>query len=109
MEPAKQHHAIKKIAYGACALILCGYIALFVNGPQGWHSLRQKWNQIDSLEKDNADLKQNVETIRKYNERVKTDKDAQQLEIRKNLDMMREGELEFRYPVPPSAPAYGKP
>ena len=43
-------------------------------------------------------LKQSVETLRKYNQNIKKDPDAQQLEIRKNLEMMRPGEMEFRYP-----------
>ena len=100
MEQTNQHPVMKKVAFVAGALVLCGYVVLFVSGPQGWQSLREKWNQIETLERENADLKQNVETIRTYNEQVKNKKDTQQLEIRKNLDgFMREGELEFRFPA----------
>ena len=99
---------MKKMAYGFGTLVLCGYVVLFISGPQGWQSLKEKWNHIETLEKENADLRQRVETIRTYSERVRNDKDAQQLEIRKNLDMMREGELEFRYPSKPEAGAAEK-
>ena len=101
MEQTNQHPVMKKIVYGAGTLVLCGYVVLFISGPQGWKSLREKWDHIENLESENADLKQRVETIRKYNERVRNDKDAQQIEIRKNLDMMRDGELEFRFPTKP--------
>ena len=94
---------MKRIAYGVGTLVLCGYVVLFISGPQGWRSLREKWDNIETLERENADLKQKVEAIRVYNKRVRTNRDTQQLEIRKNLDVMREGELEFRFPAKPDA------
>ena len=93
--------ALKRLAYTAGAVVVCSYAAMFIGGPQGWRSLKEKWEHIESLEKETADLKQTVETIRKYNKSVQKDPDVQQLEIRKNLEMMRPGEMEFRYPKEP--------
>lgn len=100
---------IKRLAYTAGTLVVCGYAAMFIGGPQGWSSLKEKWNHIEALEKETADLKQTVETIKKYNSSVQKDPDIQQLEIRKNLEMMRPGELEFRYPKEPETKELEKP
>ena len=89
---------LKRLAYAAGTVVICGYVAMFIGGPQGWRSLKDKWDHIETLEKETADLKQTVETIKTYNQSIQKNPDVQQLEIRKNLEMMRPGELEFRYP-----------
>jgi cell division protein FtsB len=96
--PDSLQPAIKRAGYAIGIVVLFGYVAMFIGGPQGYRSLKDKWEQIEALEAETADLKQSVETLRKYNQSVKKDPDAQQLEIRKNLEMMRPGEMEFRYP-----------
>ena len=78
---------------------------MFISGPQGYRSLKEKWEHIETLEKETADLKKTVETIKKYNQSIEKDPDAQQLEIRKNLEMMRPGDLEFRYPKEQESPS----
>ena len=95
---------LKRIGYAAGMVVLFGYVAMFIAGPQGYRSLKEKRQQIEMLETETENLKQSVETLRKYNQSIKKDPDAQQLEIRKNLEMMRPGEMEFRYPKEPDKP-----
>ena len=96
---------LKRLAYAASTLVICGYVAMFISGPQGYRSLKEKWEHIETLEKETADLKKTVETIKKYNQSIEKDPDVQQLEIRKNLEMMRPGDLEFRYPKEQESPS----
>ena len=98
VNPSTLQPVLKRFGYAVGVVVLFGYVAMFIAGPQGYRSLKEKWEQIESLESETANLKQSVETLRKYNQSIKKDPDAQQLEIRKNLEMMRPGEMEFRYP-----------
>ena len=98
MTPDSLQPILKRIGYAAGMVVVFGYVAMFIAGPQGYRSLKDKRQQIEILETETENLKQSVETLRKYNQSIKKDPDAQQLEIRKNLEMMRPGEMEFRYP-----------
>ena len=96
--PDSLQPVLKRFGYAAGMIVLFGYVAMFFAGPQGYRSLIEKRQQIQALETETENLKQSVETLRKQNQSLQKDPDAQQLEIRKNLEMMRPGEMEFRYP-----------
>lgn len=96
--PDSLQPVLKRFGYAVGMVVLFGYVAMFIAGPQGYRSLKEKRQQIEMLEAETETLKQSVETLRRYNQNIKKDPDAQQLEIRKNLEMMRPGEMEFRYP-----------
>ena len=96
--PDSLQPVLKRFGYAVGMIVLFGYVAMFFAGPQGYRSLIEKRQQIQALETETENLKQSVETLRKQNQSLKKDPDTQQLEIRKNLEMMRPGEMEFRYP-----------
>lgn len=75
-------------AYGLSAL----------RGPQGLPALREKWNEIRQLEEDNANLQRENDYRRDRIKRLETNRSEQELEIRKELKLLRPGETSFILP-----------
>jgi cell division protein FtsB len=99
---------LKTTGYIAAFVILGTCVLLALRGPQGLPALMEKRQQIRELQEKNADLQSEIQTRRVRLDRLKTNPDEQQLEIRDKLKMLKPGEV--RYIVPePAKPAEPKP
>jgi cell division protein FtsB len=78
-----------------------GYLAL--RGPQGLPALRGKWQEIRTMEEDNANLQRENQYRRDRIKKLKENPSAQELEIRKQLKLNRPGETSFILPDQPKA------
>lgn len=79
---------------------------LTLRGPQGFPALLEKQRGIRMLEQDNADLARENERKRRRIERLKTSRAEQELEIRKQLKLLRPGETQIILPeTPPESKA----
>ena len=81
------------------AAVLLAIFAL--RGPQGVPALLEKQRNIRTLEEDNADLARENEMKRRRIERLKTSRAEQELEIRKQLKLLRPGETQIILPETP--------
>lgn len=83
-------------------LILVGtYGVVALRGPNGVGALAEKRRQIRDLQEQNASL--DAENKRKRNriDLLKNSREAQELEIRERLKLMRPGETQFILPETP--------
>lgn len=76
-----------------------GYLAL--RGPQGLPALQQKWNEIRKQEEENSNIQRENQYRRDRIKRLQESTSEQELEIRKNLKLVRPGETSFILPDQP--------
>jgi cell division protein FtsB len=89
------------------AIFVGAYAWMAFRGPEGIPSLLGKWDEIRSLQVENANLSQEVEQYEVRIERLTKSQEEQELEFRKRLDMMKPGELQFKLqgkPAPSEVP-----
>jgi cell division protein FtsB len=96
---------LKTAGYAAAFLIVGTCILVALRGPQGLPALMEKRQQIRELQEKNADLEREIQTRRVRLERLKTNPDEQQLEIRDRLKMLKPGEVRYIVPEPPKPDA----
>jgi cell division protein FtsB len=72
-----------------------------LRSPQGLPALKEKWNQIRQQEEENANLQRENEYRRERIKKLESSPSAQELEIRKNLKLLRPGETSFILPEQP--------
>ena len=79
-----------------------GYVAL--QGPQGIPALQQKRSEIRRLEEENANLQRELQYRRERIKKLRESPSEQELEVRKNLKLLRPGETSFILPDAPKLP-----
>jgi cell division protein FtsB len=84
---------------GVALISAYGYVAL--HGPQGLPALLEKHREIRQLEEQNAALAHEVEMRQERIKRLQSSPSEQEMEIRKNLKLLRPGETTFILPDPP--------
>ena len=91
------------VFFVACALIAAyGYVAL--HGPQGIPALQEKRSEIRRLEEENANLQSEIQYRRDRIKKLQESPAEQELEVRKNLKLLRPGETSFILPDVPKQP-----
>ena len=75
-----------------------GYKTL--KGPQGIPALRDRWNEIRTMEEQNAALQRENEYRRDRIKKLEKNSAEQELEIRRKLKLLRPGETSFILPEP---------
>jgi cell division protein FtsB len=83
-----------------------GFAAL--RGPQGISALKERWNEIRQFEEENASLQRENDYRRERIKKLESSASEQELEIRKNLKLLRPGETSFILPEQPKPPADSK-
>jgi cell division protein FtsB len=78
-----------------------GYLWLAFFGPQGVQAWIDKQKQIRQLQEQNANLKLDNERRREHIRRLKESRTEQEMEIRRQLKLLRPGETTFLLPEPP--------
>lgn len=83
-----------------------GYVWLALWGPQGVQALIEKHKEIRHLQEQNAATSLENERRAEHIRRLKDSRSEQEMEIRKQLKLLRPGETTFLLPDPPkSSPA----
>jgi len=83
--------------------VACAYAWMAIQGPQGLPALFEKHREIRRLEEQNAALAHEVEMRQERIKRLQTSPSEQEMEIRKNLKLLRPGETTFILPDAPKA------
>ena len=93
--------AVRRIVYTVAFLLIgvYGYIAL--RGPQGIPALLEKRRQIRELEEQNAAMQRENTYRRERIRKLAESPSEQEIEIRKKLHMLRQGETSFILPDSP--------
>ncbi len=82
-------------------LALAGYGWMALRGPQGIEALLEKHREIRQLQERNADVARENERRREHIRRLKDSQSEQDMEIRRQLKLLRPGETTFILPDAP--------
>lgn len=95
------HHFIRRVAV-LIVFVLVGVYGYFsLRGPQGVPALMDKWREIRRLEEQNASLQRENDYRRDRIKKLQDSPSEQELEIRKQLKLLRPGETSFILPEQP--------
>jgi cell division protein FtsB len=89
---------LRPLAAVAALAGLSAYATIMLKGPQGIAALQEKRREVRMLEEQNADLQRDIDAKKLRIERLKHDKDTQELEVRKRLKMDHQGDTVFVLP-----------
>ena len=100
--------AFFKLLFRRKAPVLIGaavgtYLWLAFFGPQGVQALMDKQKQIRQLQEQNAATKLENDRRREHIRRLRDSRSEQEMEIRKQLKLLRPGETTFLLPDAPKA------
>jgi len=95
------HHLIRRIAVLIVFVLFGVYGYMSLRGPQGVPALMDKWREIRKLEEDNASLQRENDYRRERIKKLQESPSEQELEIRKQLKLLRPGETSFILPDQP--------
>jgi cell division protein FtsB len=88
-------------------IFVIGFAAIGVYGlvelrsPEGIPALRDRWTEIRKLEEENANLQRENDYRRDRIKKLEGNASEQELEIRKQLKLLRPGETTFILPEQP--------
>jgi cell division protein FtsB len=94
----------RRTGWLAGATVALAYAWMAFRGPQGIETLIQKHREIRNLEEQNAEMVRQNQALRDRIIRLEDSDSEQELEIRKQLKLLRPGETTFLLPEPPKAP-----
>jgi cell division protein FtsB len=95
------HHLIRRVAVLTVFVLVGVYGYLSLRGPQGVPALMDKWREIRRLEEENASLQRENDYRRDRIKKLQDSPYEQELEIRKQLKLLRPGETSFILPEQP--------
>ncbi len=84
--------------------IVIAYAWIAVSGPQGLQALLEKRREIRDLQDQNAALTREIEHRRDRIRRLQESPSEQEMEIRKQLKLLKPGETTFILPDAPKDP-----
>jgi hypothetical protein len=97
--------AAKRTGWVAAGTLVLAYGWIALRGPQGLPALLEKHREIRRLEEQNAALVHENQLRRERVQRLESSRSEQEMEIRKQLKLLRPGETTFILPDAPSNPS----
>jgi cell division protein FtsB len=94
-------HKLRFAGWALAAAVLSAYGWVALRGPQGLHALMERRREIRRLEERNAELTHENELRRERLKRLQDSPSEQEMEIRKQLKLLRPGETTFILPDAP--------
>jgi len=91
-----------KTGYLLGAVLLIGYAVIALKGPQGIQALVEKRHEIQRLTEQNTLRQHENERLKERIHRLEDNSSEQEMEIRKQLKLLRPGETTFILPDGPS-------
>ncbi len=93
--------SLRTVAFVVAFLLIGAYGVVALRGPQGIPALLAKQQEIRRLQETNTDLQRDIQRKKERIERLKHSPSEQQMEIRKQLKLLRPNETEFVLPEDP--------
>jgi len=84
-----------RCAYALAILLVIGFGIYTLRGSQGIPALMKKQEEMKDLEKSNAELAKEIEQKRVKIQRLKDNPEEQELEIRRQMKLVKPGEKVF--------------
>ena len=93
----------RRTGWVAGATVALVYAWMAVRGPQGIETLIEKHREIRELEEQNTEMVRQNQALQERIVRLEQSDSEQELEIRKQLKLLRPGETTFLLPEPPKS------
>ncbi|HEY1342493.1 MAG TPA: septum formation initiator family protein [Bryobacteraceae bacterium] len=87
--------SLVRFAYLLVFLMAASYALFALRGPHGVRAFREKQRQIQEMEQRNQDLDREIERKKEHIQRLTSNPDQQELEIRERLKLVHPGEKVF--------------
>jgi cell division protein FtsB len=91
----------RRVAYAAGFVLIAAYGWMALKGPQGMQALLAKHREIRQLQEQNLILSRENDRRRERIRRLKDSPSEQEMEIRKQLKLQKQGETTFILPDSP--------
>lgn len=98
------HNSARRAGILFAVVLVGGYGWIALHGPQGIQALLDKHRLIRQLQEQNAAMAAENQRRRERIERLKDSPSEQEMEIRKQLKLVRPGETTFILPDAPKDP-----
>jgi cell division protein FtsB len=95
------HSLTRRAGYVLAILLIAGYGWVFLSGPQGLQALLEKRKEIHELQDRNEEMKRENERRKERIHRLQESRSEQEMEIRRQLKLLRPGETTFILPENP--------
>ena len=95
----------RRIGIVAAAAVLAGYGSVALFGPQGFFSLRERYQEIRRLERENAEIERSNKDLQAMIAKVRTSRSHQEVLVKDRLKYTHEDETQFVLPDSSSKPA----
>ena len=102
-------HLVRPLVYSVIVLAVGAFAISALTGPQGVSALMAKWEQIRQLEQDNNDIRDRINKKRKRIQMLEEQRDAIDMELRRELHQVRKNEKVLILEGPPKAAAPADP
>jgi cell division protein FtsB len=96
--------ALRRAGYLVAVALVFAYGWVALRGPQGIQALIEKRREIRQLQEQNAAIARENDRRKERIRRLQNSTSEQEMEIRKQLKLLRPGETTFILPDPPKEP-----
>ena len=86
--------------------MLAGYASVALLGPQGFFSLRERYQEIRRLERENAEIERGNKDLQSLIVKVRTSRSQQEVLVKDRLKYTKENETQFVLPDSSSKPQH---
>ena len=95
----------RRIGFVAATAVLAGYGAVALFGPQGFFTLRERYQEIRRLERDNAELERGNRELEALISKVRNSRSQQEVIVKEKLKYTHKNETQFVLPDSTSKPS----
>jgi cell division protein FtsB len=95
------NNTVRRVIFAVVFALIGVYGLVELRGPDGLPALKERWTEIRKLEEDNANLQRENDYRRDRIKKLEGSASEQELEIRKQLKLLRPGETSFILPEQP--------
>ena len=88
----------RRIGIVAATAVLAGYAGVALFGPQGFFSLRERYQEIRRLERENAELEKSNKDLQAIIVKVRDSRIHQEVLVKDRLKYTHENETQFVLP-----------
>ena len=94
----------RRIGIVAATAVLAGYAGVALLGPQGFFSLRDRYQEIRRLERENAEIERGNKDLQALISKVRNSRSHQEVLVKDRLKYTHENETQFVLPDSSSKP-----
>ena len=92
----------RRIGFVAATAVLAAYAGIALFGPQGFFTLRERYQEIRRMERENAELDRGNKDLQAIITKVRTSRSQQEVIVKDKLKYTHENETQFVLPENPA-------